>query len=518
MNEKLRKFLEANGLRSDASEQEAWALYHTLQGEGIEFQGDIGSRSAGSPAAGSAGEGQDQPAQPAAQRTEPAVLDVNIQAQIDEGVRRARAADLLLRNEIDDRLRIAGLFDADDGAFRRSIVGDENMTSERAASMIFARLQSHTPPIGAGTHSGFEVGEEDRDKFRDAVTDGLLIRSGHRIEEPAAGHREFRGRSMVGICRMMLERSGVDCRDMLRMQIVSRALTSASTSDLPYIFAALVNKSLLRAYNEAPSTFRQWVAVTSANDFKSLHAIKLSGSPDLKGLTQNGEYQTATFSDSKEMYNLVTKGIKVALTREMIINDDLRALSRIPQLFGVAAKRMENAAVYSLITANGAMSDGTALFHADHSNLAGTGTALGSTSLGVGRAAMRKQTGLNGEVLDVMPAFLLTPVALETSAEVLLRSTSLPDDNKSSGVYNPWAGKLTPVSDPLLDANSATAWYLLAHPNQVPIIEVAYLEGEEQPYVEEMVDFHSDALITKVRHDFGAGKVDHVGGYKNGGA
>jgi hypothetical protein len=84
-------------------------------------------------------------------------------------------------------------------------------------------------------------------------------------------------------------------------------------------------------------------------------------------------------------------------------------------------------------------------------------------------------------------------------------------------VHNPWAGKLTPIADPHLDAASASAWYLLAHPNQAAVIEVAWLEGEEQPYVEEMVDFNSDALVVKVRHDFGAGTIDHIGGYKNAG-
>ncbi len=199
----------------------------------------------------------------------------------------------------------------------------------------------------------------------------------------------------------------------------------------------------------------------------------------------------------------------------MVINDDLRAFTRVPMLFGSSARRMEGDAVYGLITANAAMSDGSALFHADHSNLASSGSALTSITLGAGRAAMRKQTGMKGAAIDVTPAFLLTTVDIELDAEILLRSASLPDDNKSSGVHNPWAGKLTPVADPRLTGD---AWYLFAHPNQFPVIEAAYLMGNEQPYVEEMLDFNSDALITKVRHEFGAGAVDHVGAYKNAGS
>jgi hypothetical protein len=316
----------------------------------------------------------------------------------------------------------------------------------------------------------------------------------------------------------MLEASGVNCRNMSRMDIAGRALAPMSTSDFSNILSGVVNRTLQAAYDEWPSTWRPFVAVTGGNDFKDIHTIKLSGAPDLEGLGENGEYKTATFSDAAEKYRIITKGIIVYLTRQMIINDDLRAFTRIPQLFGVAARRMESAAVYSLINSNPAMSDGKALFHSAHKNLAPAGSAITSSSLSAGRASMRRQKGLNGEPLNIIPAFLLTPVVKETDAEVLLRSAALPESNMSAGVHNPWAGRLTPISDPLLDEKSETAWYLLSHPGQVAMIEVAFLEGEEQPYVEEQVEFKNDALGIKVRHDFGAGGADHAGGYKNPGA
>jgi len=312
-----------------------------------------------------------------------------------------------------------------------------------------------------------------------------------------------------------MEIAGQSVRGMSRTQLVGRALAAGSTSDFPIILAGLVSSHLMQAYNEWPATFRPFVSVGSANDFKALHAMKMSEAPDLMDLNENGEYKSANFSESGENYRVITKGRVVALTRQMIINDDLRAFTRIPTLFGSAARRMEADAVYSLITANAAMSDGTTLFHADHKNLAGAAAALSSTSLGAARAAMRKQVGMADASIDVTPAFLLTTVDAELDAEILLRSAALPDDNKSAGVYNPWAGKLTPVADPHL---TGTAWYLLAHPNQFPTLEVAYLEGEEQPYIDEELDFDSDALKIKVRHDFGAGVVDHIGAYKNAGA
>ncbi len=519
MNEKLRKFLEENGLRADASEQEAWALYDKLQAAGVDPGIEPGKRSAPQDQPSDGGGDTDEPAartQPAApaagKRSDDGALDPAIQAQIDRAAAQARAEQQRMINSIDQRLQAAGLHG--DMELRSQIMADEHMTLERASAMIFERMSKQNPPLGAGV----QVGTEAPEKLRAAVTDGLLLRSGHRVEKPADGAREFRGRTLMEISREVLEANGQNCRGLSRMEVASRALAAGSTSDFAHIFSSLVNRTLQRAYQEWPSTWQQFTAITGANDFRDIHSIKLSGSPDLEGLNENGEYKMASFSDAKESYRVITKGIMVPLTRQMIINDDLRAFARVPQLFGTSARRMEGDAVYSLITSNGQMSDGKALFHADHKNLTSTGTALSSTSLGVGRTMMRKQKGLKGERIDVQPAFLLVPVVKETDAEILLRSAALPEDNKSAGVYNPWAGKLTPIADPHLDDASATAWYLLAHPNQVPVIEAAYLEGEEQPYVEEMVDFNSDALKIKVRHDFGAGVVDHVGAYKNNGA
>ena len=512
MNPKLRAFLEANGLRKDATVAEAWKRYDELQADGVELPGvNPGERSAqGSAGGGGQDDGQGDSGRADGEGAAPANNPVDVQGEVS----RALAADSQRRTDIEDRLRVAGLMEEDGGAFARTMLNDPAFTVERASQAIFKKMKERTVPLGTGAYGSVDVGTESREKFRAAVSDGLSMRSGIQVAKPAPGHREFRGRSLTGIARECMEMAGVNVRALTRRQLVGRALAAGSTSDFPILLSGLVNSHLLNAYNEWPATFRPFVAVGDANDFKAMYALKMSEAPDLMDLGENGEYKTASFSESGENYRVVTKGRIVSLTRQMIIDDNLRAFTRIPRLFGSAAKRMEGDAVYSLITSNGAMSDGVALFHADHKNL-GTAAALSSVSLGAGRAMMRKQTGMKGARIDVTPAFLLTTVDVELEAEILLRSAALPDDNKSSGVHNPWAGKLTPIADPRL---TGTAWYLLGHPDQAPMIEVSYLEGEEIPYVDEELDFDSDALKIKVRHDFGAGVVDHIGGYKNAGA
>jgi len=491
MHKKLREFLEANGLRADASEAEAWELYRQLQAGGISYTGP--ERADAEPPA---------PPAPPASPADPEAMA--------KAIAEALAADRQRAAEIEDVCRHVGM---DEQAIRKMIADGHSVDAARKAALD--HLKAKNIPFGAGAGQA-QIGLEARDKMRAAAIDGMLMRCGRRVDKPADGAREFRAMRLLDIVRESLNVAGVHTRGLDPRELVSRAFSPATTSDFPILLSNLVNKSLLGAYAEAPATWRPLVATSSATDFKAKHAIKLSSAPDLRPLLESGEYETADLKESGESYAITTRGRIIRLTRQMIINDDLSAFDRVAAMFGAAARRWENQTVYGLITANKNMADGKPLFDNGHNNLL-AGAALDSDGLSAARLKMRTQKGMQGELLDVQPAFLLIPAAMETNAEILLRSTALPQGTFSSGVVNPWAGKLTPVSDPLLDAASEKAWYVFAAPGQYPVIEVAWLMGDEQPFIDQEVEFTTDALGVKVRHDFGAGIVDFIGAAKNPG-
>lgn len=206
------------------------------------------------------------------------------------------------------------------------------------------------------------------------------------------------------------------------------------------------------------------------------------------------------------------------LSREMLINDDLGTFGRLAANFGASAARMEADKTYALLNDNPTLSDGNALFSVAHGNLAGTGAALSVTSLGLARAAMRKQKGLGGlDYIDAQPRVLIVPAVLETLAEQLI--ASLVDPAKSNATPQAeFIRGLVLVADPRLDAASATAWYLSADPERIDGIIRAYLAGEARPFLDEETDFKTDSMQFKVRLDFAAGIVDWRGLYKNPGA
>jgi hypothetical protein len=356
------------------------------------------------------------------------------------------------------------------------------------------------------------------------IQDAILHRvmPGHKISDNG---RQYRGMALLEMGREMLERSGVSTRGMARMELAQRILHHRSgmhtTSDFANLLANVANKRLRMAYDENPGTYGVWARrAPNAPDFKNMNVVQLSGAPALLQTNEHGEFKYGALSDGKETYSLITYGRIVAITRQAMVNDDLRAFDRLLGAFGNSARRLENATVYSQLTANGAMSDGTALFHADHSNLStGAGSALAAAGLGAARTAMRKQTGLQGELLNVTPAYLLVPAALEQTAYQYTSTQYVPATKAEINEFRTGGRTaLEPVVEPLLDSVSATAWYLAASSGQIDTVEYCYLDGEEGPVIETDPGFEVDGVSYKCRLDFAAKVIDHRGLHKANGA
>lgn len=338
--------------------------------------------------------------------------------------------------------------------------------------------------------------------------------------------RQYRGMSLLEIGRDFLEAHGVATRGMDRITLATRMLHFRSggmmtSGDFTSLFANVANKRLRSAYDENPGTYAMWARrAPNAPDFKNLSVVQLSGAPDLLQTNEHGEFKYGKMTDGAETYAVLTYGRIVSLTRQAIVNDDLRGFERLVTAFGFAARRLENRTVYSQITANGNMADGVALFHADHGNLStGAGSALQMSSLGTARTAMRKQKGLANEELNLAPSYLIVPAALEQTAYQLTSSNYVPATKAEVNEFRTGGRTaLEPIVEPILDANSASAWYLAAASSQVDTVEYCYLDGAEGPVIESEVGFETDGVSWKCRLDFAAKAIDFRGLHKANGA
>lgn len=388
----------------------------------------------------------------------------------------------------------------------------DGATVEQARAAVLEHLATRDAAGTASRTSHIETVQDETDTRRGAVENAIMNRAApgkHKLND--AG-RQFRGMSLLELGRSLLEAQGINTRGMDKMQLAERAMHG--TGDFPAILANVANKTLRAAYENAPQTFRPFTKQATAPDFKSIQRTQVGDAPTLKKVNEHGEFTYGTIGEGKETYQLATYGRIIAITRQAIINDDLSAFTDMPAKFGRAAANLESDIVWGIVTGNAAMSDGVALFHADHGNLAAVNAAIAVASLGIGRAAMRKQTSLDGQLINVMPEFLLVPAALETVAQ---QYTSAAYVSTKGADINPFASTLQVIAEPRLDANSATAWYLAADPAQIDTIEYCYLDGNEGVYLETRNGFEVDGMEIKARLDFAAKSIDHRGMWKNAG-
>jgi len=427
-----------------------------------------------------------------------------------------------------ERTRVQGILQACRAgrlpqSFADRLISD-GVTLVDAQTRVLQEIERRDPGTPRANSRGREVavGDDPLVHVRAGIENALLHRCAPSLFELADVGRDYRGMRLLDVARTLLNARGVRTTAMSRMQLAGVALGldvrsgMHTTSDFVELLADVAGKMLRRAYEQAPQTFGPISRRTTLPDFKPAKRNQLGDAPQLLEIDEHGEFKHGTIGEGKEQYQLATYGRIFGITRKTLVNDDLEAFSRVPQFFGRAARNLESNLVWKQITSNPDMGDGTALFHADHGNLAGSGAAISVATIGTGRAAMRTQKGLDGEtLLNIMPRFLIVPAAIETEADKFVSNNLVAD---SPGNINPFAGRLSVIPEPRLDADSATAWYLGADPDQIDMIEYATLEGEDGPMVESRVGFDIDGLEVKARHDFAAKVLDWRGLYKNAGA
>ncbi len=419
--------------------------------------------------------------------------------------REAIAAERARGIEIREVCALAGLEPAVAEDF---IKRDVSVDAVRREAMN--KMAERSVAQGVTSRADIVTVKDETEVLREMVGASLLHRYNPKSALPE-GAREFRSLSLIELGRDLLERRGISTRGMDRMTIATRSLEG--TSDLANIVANVANKTLRQAYMSAPRTFQRWARKATAPDFKTLTRVNLSDAPALEKINESGEFKRGAFTDGKETYQLATYGKIIGITRQAVINDDMSAFTRVPELFGFAAANLESDTVYGILTANAALADTVALFHATHANL-GTG-AIAVAGLNSARAAMRVQKTPGGAVMNLAPAFLIVPAALETVAG---QYTSADFVSAKSSDINPFKNALEVIVEGRLDATSTAVWYAAADPAQIDTVEYAYLDGQEGVYVETRLGFDVDGVEIKARLDFAAKAIEYRGLYKSSGS
>ncbi|BBD37479.1 peptidase U35 [Aminobacter sp. Y103A] len=341
----------------------------------------------------------------------------------------------------------------------------------------------------------------------DPLAVGLLARYSPGIVRAAFGQDAVRSNPAVGfqdVVSSLNAKVGGQARSIMAMM---------TSDDFVQIMRDATGVAALASYiMNYPDIMRISHETHDIEDFKPVKRVRVGLFPELKEVPEGGEVQYGTVSDKAEEYSATIFSRLIELTIQAIQNDNL-GLLMLPSLrIGETLADHKARLIVNRITSNPAMSDGNAVFHADHGNLASLGSALDVNGLSDGRLAMRRQKDLDGErSVSIEPAFLVVPPELETKGEQLLATLSA----ANSDDVNPFSGKLRLVVESRFA--DPKAWYLFARPERQMSLEHGTVNGMEDPEVRSEAPIGKLAVATRVTTTFATGWLDHRGAYKNPG-
>ncbi|TXH34794.1 MAG: hypothetical protein E6Q98_18100 [Rhodospirillaceae bacterium] len=350
---------------------------------------------------------------------------------------------------------------------------------------------------GLGDASHFEVGDGPREKGAQML-DAFFNPKDRSVTSIRECYREITGdQKFTGL---------------VQRRRLTEALDSTSFGE---VLGDSVARRVVEEYNVADiyDLWRDLVTIVPVTDFRKQERTRFGGYGNLPAVAEKGAYQPLTSpTDEKAEYSISKRGGLETVTLEMIANDDVAAIQRIPQRLAQSAKRTLSKFVFDFLKTNPVIFDGKALFHVDHANL-GT-AALSSDAIAAGRLAMKAQAEKDsGEKIGIGPRFLWVPDELEETAYNLFKRTT----NNDADFIESLQLQVRPVWC-WTDAND---WCLSAATRDVPVIELGFFNGQEEPelFIQDSPTsgshFTNDQITYKIRHIYGSTVTDWRGLYKS---
>jgi len=348
---------------------------------------------------------------------------------------------------------------------------------------------------------------------------GGLKASESRFDEKVLDAVNHRFRNGIGLQELILEAAwanGYQGRSF-RSDMEGTLQAAFSTFRLPGILSNVANKFLLAGFESVEDTWKRIAASRSVRDFKAVTSYRLTGAFEYEEVGPTGELKHGAVDEETFTNQAKTYGRMFSITRTDLINDDLGALTALPRRIGRGGALKLNKVFWTAFLNN------AAFFTVGNGNYkAGADTVLSVDGLTDAELLFLEQKDPDGNPLALVAKVLLVPPALLVKGTQLMNSMEL-RDNAASSKYvttNPHAGKFSVVhssylSNASISGFSAKAWYLLADPDDLPVIELAFLNGQQTPTVERAdADFNVLGIQFRGYFDFGVALQDFRAGVK----
>ncbi len=376
-------------------------------------------------------------------------------------------------------------------------------------------------PTGPAIHDG------DRESGPQVLEAAVLMSGGIRGDELLKTHGEQvveaadkTFRHGIGLQQLLLEAAWAGGYTGRSFQQDHEGVLQAAFSSisLPGILSNVANKFLLDGFMSVEQAWREIASIRPVKDFKTITSYRMTSGMEYEEVGPDGELKHGTVGEESFTNQAKTYGKMFVITRQDQINDDLGAITVMPKRIGRGGALKFNKVFWT------AFMDNAAFFKTANKNYAsGSTTALSIDALTAAILLFLEQVDADGHPVAVTPRKLLVPAALDVTGTRLMSSLKVNETttaNKAKPSDNPHAGKFDVVmsrylSDANISGNSAKAWHLLADPADLAVIEAVFLNGQQEPTVEQaLANFNTLGIQLRGYFDFGVAKQEHRAGVK----
>lgn len=402
---------------------------------------------------------------------------------------------------------------------------DQGRSVESVRKDVIEHMRQNGAPISAKV----TVESDEQDKFREAATDSILLRSGMHLDNPAEGARSMMGmtlRDMAVECLAAEGQSGAGRRSADELFSEMQRQFFNPTAAFPAILDNAINKAYVEGHRTAPVTFDKWTTRGTLKDFKTHDNNYLSGpAGEFLEVPENGELKHDVWKDEKRpTRKLKTYGRQFTLSRQAFINDDIGLITRMPAKYAASARKTQNKQCYELLVNNLKVYDGKNLFCRDHSNVLASGTGITKEAVQGMIMALSNQKDEFGEVCIIRPSIILVPSGYQFEMYTLFYSPTIHTSENTQAV-NPlyqYRESISVVEDPTINAlcggfGNVMPWWLLGAKEDTDFVEVDYLNGQDVPNIRRSEVPGTLGYVWDIYLDWGVSVMDYRGAIKNPG-
>jgi HK97 family phage prohead protease len=368
---------------------------------------------------------------------------------------------------------------------------------------------------------GLEVTADETQTRMDHMVDALSVRLGGasvlrdnagQLRAMLPGAAAYSRHSLAEMAAVVLSERAMPRDAAQREEVLRRAMHT--TSDFPIIFESSINRVLAARYQVQQPTYRRIAARRNFRDFRPHDQIRVGDFPMLQKVGESGEIKFGSFGESKETVAVVPYAVQFALSRRMLVDDNIGAIDQMIGSYGQTVATFEENTFYAMkLVASGAgpmlLEGNQRVFHSSRGNLAAAGGVINTTTLSAARAAMRKQKNQSGTLLNLVARILLVGPDKETEADQAV-AVITPTE---AGNVNPFSAKFEVVTAPV----AGNAWEIYADPSVLPVWVWGMLDGYTAPRMRIENPFGTQGVGISLEHDFGCGAIDFRGAYRNPG-